>query len=242
MSNDLTGQVAVVTGANGGIGTALVRALASRGATVVATSRTSGAEWPPNHDAESAIHHRRLDVAELDSLQPFVAKIIDDFGRIDILLPNAGIAPVRALHEIDLATWQETLAINLTAPFLMAQAALPTMVEQEYGRVLFTSSAAAFVGGFVGAHYAASKAALHGLVASMSAAYAPHGVTVNAIAPALVANTTMIEENHARISGARIPVGRLGRPEEVADLAVAMVTNGYLTGHVSLLDGGMYPR
>lgn len=131
--------------------------------------------------------------------------------------------------------------MNLTAPFLLAQAALPDMVNRGCGRILFTSSAAAFVGGFVGPHYAASKAALHGLVASPASNYAPYGVTVNAIAPALISDTKMIDENQDRIAAARIPVGRLGRPQEVADLAAAMLTNGYLTGHVTLLDGGIHP-
>jgi 3-oxoacyl-[acyl-carrier protein] reductase len=237
MSSDLTGKVALVTGASGGIGTALVEALVERGATVVATSRNH-----QNPTTPGRVHHRQLDVADLESLQPFVAQVIDEFGSLDLVLPNAGIAPVHTLPEIDLTTWQETLTVNLTAPFLLAQAALPDMVNRGYGRILFTSSAAAFVGGFVGPHYAASKAALHGLVASLASNYAPYGVTVNAIAPALISDAKMIDENQDRIAAARIPVGRLGRPQEVADLAAAMLTNGYLTGHVTLLDGGIHPR
>jgi 3-oxoacyl-[acyl-carrier protein] reductase len=170
MSSDLTGKVALVTGASGGIGTALVEALVERGATVVATSRNH-----QNPTTPGRVHHRQLDVADLESLQPFVAQVIDEFGSLDLVLPNAGIAPVHTLPAIDLTTWQETLTVNLTAPFLLAQAALPDMVNRGYGRILFTSSAAAFVGGFVGPHYAASKAALHGLVASLASNYAPYG-------------------------------------------------------------------
>ena len=120
------------------------------------------------------MHHRQLDVADLESLQPFVAQVIE-FGSLDLVLPNAGIGPVRMLPEIDLTTWQETLTVNLTAPFLLARAALPDTVNRGYGRILFTSSAVAFVGGFIGPHYAASKAALHGLVASLASNYAPYG-------------------------------------------------------------------
>lgn len=111
MSSDLTGKVALVTGASGGIGTALVEALVERGATVVATSRNH-----QNPTTPGRVHHRQLDVADLESLQPFVAQVIDEFGSLDLVLPNAGIAPVHTLPEIDLTTWQETLTVNLTAP------------------------------------------------------------------------------------------------------------------------------
>ena len=105
---------------------------------------------PPEPTTPGRVHHRQLDVADLDTPQPFVAQVIDEFVSLDLLLPNAGIAPVHTLPDIDLATWQETLTVNLTAPFLLAQAAVPDMVNRGYGRILFTSSAAAFVGGFVG--------------------------------------------------------------------------------------------
>jgi NAD(P)-dependent dehydrogenase (short-subunit alcohol dehydrogenase family) len=136
MSSDLTGKVALVTGASGGIGTALVEALVERGATVVATSRN---------------HQNRP--------------------------PRGGCTTASWMWQ----TWNPSSrllhTVNLTAPFLLAQAALPDMVNRGYGRIMFTSSAAAFVGGFVGPHYAASKAALHGLVASLASNYAPYGVT-----------------------------------------------------------------
>jgi 3-oxoacyl-[acyl-carrier protein] reductase len=113
------------------------------------------------------------------------------------------------------------------------------MAERGFGRVLFLSSVAAFTGGIVGPHYAASKAGLHGLVHFLAVRVASRGVTVNALAPALIEDTAMLP---ATASPDRLPVGRFGRPEEVADLAMAVLRNGYLTNQVLSLDGGAYPR
>src|SRR5262249_2684581 len=128
---------------------------------------------------------------------------------------------------------------NLRAPFLLAQRVVPGMAERGYGRVLFMSSIAAFTGGIVGAHYAASKAGLHGLTHFLAARVAGQGVTVNAIAPALIEDTRMLPPP---ADASALPVGRFGRPEEVADLAMAVLRNGYLTNQVISVDGGAYPR
>ncbi len=133
------------------------------------------------------------------------------------------------------------LAINLRAPFLLAQKTVPGMRARGFGRILFVSSVAAFTGGIVGPHYAASKAGLHGVTHFLAARVAGDGVTVNAIAPALITGTGMLpgEPDELRT---RVPVGRLGQPDEVADLALAMLRNPYLTNQVVSVDGGMYPR
>jgi len=186
MRPNLSGRVALVTGAGGGIGTALVAELLDHDATVVATSRED-----------------RMPAA-LDAMLTSRA-------------PERLIAPVRGLGDVDLDTWQATMAVNFTAPFLLAQAALPGMARRGFGRIRFTSSAAASIGGFVGPRYSASKAALHGLVAALSTGYASHVITVNAIAPALIAGTLMIDDDVPWIDPARILVGRLGQPDEVAN-------------------------
>lgn len=140
-----------------------------------------------------------------------------------------------------MADFDRAVAVNLRAPFLAAQAALPAMIERRFGRVLFVSSVAAFTGGIVGPHYAASKAGLHALTAFLSRRVAAQGVTVNAIAPALIEETGMLPGSTAELA-AKVPVGRLGRPDEVAALSLAILSNGYLTGQVIGLDGGMHPR
>lgn len=157
---------------------------------------------------------------------------------------GAGVGKQLAWIDIDVDTWDATMAVNVGAPFLMAQAALPGMIERGWGRVLFVSPVAAFNGGIIGPHYAAGKAALHGLTHSLAAGVAAAGVTVNALAPALVGGTRMLPADTGE--GGKlpvpIPVGRLGTPDEVAAMAASMVTNGYLTSKVITLDGGLYPR
>jgi 3-oxoacyl-[acyl-carrier protein] reductase len=136
--------------------------------------------------------------------------------------------------------FDRTLAINLRAPFLLAREVLPGMRERGFGRILFISSLAALRGGVVGPDYAASKAGLHGVTHFLASRVARDGVTVNALAPGFV-DTDMLPGDPQEL-GQRVPVGRVGRPEEVADLAIAILTNGYLTSKVLTIDGGAYPR
>jgi 3-oxoacyl-[acyl-carrier protein] reductase len=173
-----------------------------------------------------------------------VAQANTEFGAVDILVANAGTADVKGWQNIDLESWNATLAINLTAPFLLAQQVLPSMIERKFGRVLFVSSVAGLNGGVVGAHYAASKAGLHGLMHHLAPRVAADGVTVNALAPALIGDTGMfpVDPETATSTPIPIPVGRAGRPGEVADMAIAMLRNGYLTNKVVTLDGGILPR
>jgi 3-oxoacyl-[acyl-carrier protein] reductase len=144
-------------------------------------------------------------------------------------------------EEIDAELFDETLAVNLRAPYLLARRVLPGMRARGYGRILFTSSVAALTGGIVGPHYASSKAGLHGLTHFLASRVAGDGVTVNAIAPALIEETGMLPGDPGELA-ARVPVGRLGRPSEVADLALAVLRNGYVTNQVISVDGGMHPR
>jgi 3-oxoacyl-[acyl-carrier protein] reductase len=132
------------------------------------------------------------------------------------------------------------LAVNLRAPFLLAQAALGGMRAHGFGRILFISSAAAFTGGVVGPHYAASKAGLHGMAHFLAARTAVDGVTVNVLAPGFIDKAML--PGSAEELGNRVPVGRVGTAQEVADLAVAMLRNGYATSHVFTIDGGAHPR
>ena len=134
------------------------------------------------------------------------------------------------------------MEVNLRAPFLLVRRVLPGMVERGFGRIVLLSSVAAYTGGIIGAHYAASKAGLHGLAHSVAKQAARDGVTANVIAPALVESDMLPADPSVRADlAAQLPVGRLGRPEEVADLIAAVVANGYLTNQSILIDGGWHP-
>jgi 3-oxoacyl-[acyl-carrier protein] reductase len=238
-SQDFVGRTALVTGAGGGIGAALVVGLLEAGATVVATARRTD---PPRLADVPAELRDRLDVRvadmrDLDSLPALVSSVERDHGSLDVLVPAAGVGAVHGL-DVSLDVWQEALTVNLTAPWLLAQAALPGMTARGFGRILFVSSIAAYTGGRIGPHYAASKAALHGLTHSIASRTVAAGVTANAVAPALIDGTDMV----AAIPNVTLaPIGRFGRPDEVKSLALAMLSNGYLTGQVVLLDGGIRP-
>lgn len=241
---DFTGRVALVTGGSGGIGVALCRALAERGAAVAVGygSGEDAARGLAEGIAERGGAARAFgaDMADPNAPASLVSSVSEELGPIDLLVANHGRARPTGYEEVSAAEFDRTLAINLRAPFLLAQAVLPGMRSRRYGRVLFVSSVAAFTGGVVGPDYAASKAGLHGLVHFLAARCAADGVTVNGLAPALI-DTPMLPGDAGELS-ASIPVGRLGSSEEVADLAVAMLANGYLTSEVVGLDGGMYPR
>jgi 3-oxoacyl-[acyl-carrier protein] reductase len=223
--------VALVTGGSGGIGAALSARLAQEGANVAVhynASRPAG-----EHVFQADLHDPAAPEALVDAVEAAL-------GPVDILAANAGLSRPAPYEDVDAAAFDETLAVNLRAPFLLARRVLPHMREQKYGRILFTSSVAALTGGIIGPHYAASKAGLHGLTHFLASRAAADGVTVNAIAPALIEDTGMLPGDPGELA-TRVPVGRLGRPDEVADLMLAILRNGYVTNQVISIDGGMYP-
>ncbi len=241
---DLRGKVALVTGGSSGIGAALVARLARVGCDVAVgwSGNRAGAQAAVDDALAQGVHAVALqaDVTDADAVVAQADAAAEALGPIDVLVPNAGVGTPAGLAAVDPDLWSHTLAVNLTAPFLLAHHVVPAMAERGFGRVLFVSSIAAFTGGGVGPHYAASKAGLHGLVYWIAAEYAARGVTANAIAPALIGGTGMIPPDHP--GAARVPVGRLGTLEENTDLALTMLTSGYLTGKVFLLDGGIRPQ
>jgi 3-oxoacyl-[acyl-carrier protein] reductase len=237
----------MLTGASGGIGKGIARALAEEGVDLFLAYGRHGdvAEEAATYARDLG---RRAVIASADLADPaaparLVAQANDELGVVDILVANAGTADVKGWQNIDLESWNTTLAVNLTAPFLLAQQVLPGMIARKFGRVLFISSIAGLNGGVVGAHYAASKAGLHGLTHHLATRVAADGVTVNALAPALIGDTGMFPvDPETAATPMPIPVGRAGRPAEVADIAIAMLRNGYLTNKVVALDGGILPR
>jgi len=245
---DLRGRIALVTGASSGIGYATALRLAEAGADLAIGygHKEQAAQVLAEH-----IHQmgRRAVALRGDLRKPAeVLALVDateaELGPVDILISNAGAGTRKRLEEISLEEWDETMHINLRAAFVLAQRVTPGMRDRHWGRVIFVSSVAAFTGGIVGPHYAASKAGLLGLMHSLAVSLAPHGVTVNAVAPALIADTGMLPGGPGaeRELVSRIPVGRLGKPEDVVEAIIMLVVNSYMTNQTLLVDGGMYPH
>jgi 3-oxoacyl-[acyl-carrier protein] reductase len=243
--NRLSNKVALVTGASGGIGRAIARRLAADGASVALAygSHPEPAQRLADELVTRGGHAVAVgaDLRKPNASSELLAEVEPRLGSIDVLVAAAGLGRRQALEEIGIDDFDAMLAVNLRAPFLLAQRTLPGMRARGFGRILFLSSVAAFTGGIVGPHYAASKAGLHGLTHFLASRAAADGVTVNAIAPALIAETGMLPGEPDELK-THVPVGRLGHPDEVADLALAMLRNPYLTNQVVSLDGGMYPR
>jgi 3-oxoacyl-[acyl-carrier protein] reductase len=244
-NNPFRNRVALVTGASGGIGQAIARRLAAEGASV---ALAYGANAKPAQQLADELVTRGghsvavpADLREADAPAALLAEVEPQLGSIDVLVAAAGLGRRQTLEEVSIEDFDEMLAVNLRAPFLLAQRTLPGMRARGFGRILFVSSVAAFTGGIVGPHYAASKAALHGLTHFLASRTAGEGVTVNAIAPALITDTGMLPGEPDELR-ARVPVGRLGQPAEVADLALAILRNAYMTNQIVSLDGGMHPR
>src|SRR4051794_23022202 len=243
--DDLSGRVALVTGASGGIGTRLAERLAGEGCAVALhyARRAEAVEVIAQGLLATGARTTTVagDFAHPEAPERGVAEVEAALGPVDVLCANHGMARPPHYEDGDAPAFDPTLAVNLRAPFLLARRVLPGMTARGFGRILFTSSVAGFTGGMVGPDYGASKAGLHAITHFLASRVAPDGVTVNAIAPALVEDTNMLPGDRGTLAK-RIPVGRLGRPEEVADLALAILRNGYMTSKVVGLDGGLYAR
>ena len=235
----LAGRTAVVTGAAQGLGEAIAQALHARGTTVVvADIDAEGAE----RVASSLGERGRAAEVDVRSRESVVA-LLDEAGRVDVLVNNAARTVSRPVWDIDQAEWDDVLAVNLRGVFFGCQVAGPRMREQGWGRIVNMASLAGQQGGAVaGAHYAASKAGIVVLTKVLAADLASHGVTVNAVAPAAVRTPVFADMPPDRLEAARarIPVGRFGEPHEVAELVAFLCSDeaGWITGQVIHAEGG----
>lgn len=241
-TEELKGRIALVTGGGRGIGRAIAVALARAGVDVAVNYLSHQKEAEEVCEMISALGCRAVavgaDVSAAASVSRMVSTIGERLGTISILVNNAGMAKARRLDQIDEQLWDETMAVNLKSGFLVTQAVIPGMRAQRWGRIINISSVAAHTGGIVGPHYAASKAGMLGLTHSYASLLVKEGITVNAIAPALIITDMVSEAVRARAG--LIPVGRLGTVQEVADAALMLAGNGYMSGQTINVDGGLY--
>jgi 3-oxoacyl-(acyl-carrier-protein) reductase len=244
---ELTGKACLVTGGSRGIGRAIALELGRHGAFVAvgyahnkAAAEAVAAEIATSGGKSFAFG---CDVQDAAAIEPAVAAVVERFGKIDVLVNNAGITRDRSLAKMSDDEWDAVLQTNLTSVFHMTARVLPHMVKAGYGRIVNISSVIGIHGNFGQANYAAAKAGIIGFTKSAALELARKGVTVNAIAPGFI-ETEMIaampDEVRARILE-KIPMGRFGRPEEIAQAVAFLVSNGdYITGQVITIDGGMY--
>jgi 3-oxoacyl-[acyl-carrier protein] reductase len=240
---DFTGRVALVTGASRGIGAATALALARCGADVALNYRADAAGAEATRGQVADLGRRAValqaDVSESGQVTALLAAVQRALGPVDILVNNAGQARHRTLDDVTAEDWEHALRVNLKSAWLTTRAALPHMREQHWGRIVNVSSGAVQTGGSVGIHYTASKAALEGMTRAYASRLVREGITVNAVAPALI-GTAMLRNPEERAKA--IPVGRVGTSEECADAIVLCAGTAYMTGQTVHLNGGLYYR
>lgn len=244
---DLTGQVALVTGAGRGIGRACALALANAGADVALGLRDVNSDHGVTAAVE-ALGRRTLplqmDVSHLDQIQQAVADAASYFGRLDILVNNAGVGPPNPAEEVNEVDFDFTVNINLKGSFFTSQAAGRIMIDQKYGRIINMSSQAGFVALPTESVYCMTKAALVHLTKCLAVEWAPHQITVNALAPTFIetpgTEKWLDDPAFAASVVSRIPLGRVGQPMDVAGAAVFLASPAasLITGTTLLIDGG----
>jgi len=237
---DLRGRTALVTGGSRGIGAAIVRALAEAGAAVAINYRERAGEADALVKQISGAGGRAIaiaaDISQSDAVGKMIDRVRSDLGSIDILVNNAGIAITRGVDDLTEGDFDRTIAVNLKSVFLCTQAVLPDMRARQWGRIVNISSGAARGAGAIGPHYNASKAGIEGLTRGYAARLVKEGITVNAVAPSLIETDMMRGRSDL---AARIPLGRFGRPDEVAEAVLMVLGNEYMTGQTIMLNGGM---
>ena len=243
----LQGRIALVTGASQGIGRACAVELARAGATVALAARnqTKLAEAAAEITAEGGqAAALTLDIASEESIKSVAKAVIERFGKVEILVNNAGIARDGLMIAMKRADWDDVLGTNLTGAFLLTQAVLRPMLKNRWGRIINVSSVVGRTGQAGQANYAASKAGLIGLTRAMAREVASRGITVNAVAPGYIETpmTEVLDEKQRAAMLAGIPLGRPGTAVEIAQ-AVAFLASGaaaYITGQVLDVNGGMF--
>ncbi len=240
---DLTSKTALVTGASGGIGGAIARALHAQGATVAISGTRRDALDALASDLAGRVHVLACDLADKDAVEALVPQCEAAMGKLDILVANAGITRDNLLVQLSDQAWDEVIALNLTATFRLARAAVKTMMRRRYGRLIGITSVVGVTGNPGQANYTAAKAGMIGMIKSIAQEYAKRGVTANCIAPGFIATamTEKLNDKQREAILARVPAGRLGAGSDVASAAVYLASDeaGYVTGQTLHVNGGM---
>ncbi|KAL2838023.1 hypothetical protein BJY01DRAFT_251146 [Aspergillus pseudoustus] len=246
--NDIHGRLALITGASGGIGAACARQLAEKGVHLALTYSSNITAITTLKDELKAISPdlristHKVDVGVAEQIDAMFLEIDKEHGqRPDILVSNAGYGKrVPQVWDITLEEFDYTITVNLRASFILVKGVVEHMKDQRWGRIVFMSSIAGYGGGINGAHYAASKGGMTGMMRNLATRLAEFNISVNDVAPAMIGDTGMIPNAQAIPEvAAGIPIGRLGVPEEVANVVTMCVTTGYMTGQSLLLAGGL---
>jgi 3-oxoacyl-(acyl-carrier-protein) reductase len=243
----LEGRIALVTGSSRGIGSAIARELADRGAAVAINYRASlsSAEVLRNEIREAGGESELFcaDVSVRREARDLVRQVIDNYGHIDILVNNAGITRDRSIRKMTDEDWTEVIDTNLNSIFYCTSAAIPFMVEQRFGRIVSIASFSGQAGNFGQANYAASKGGIIAMTKVLAIELAKYNITANVISPGFT-STEMVAAIPGNVQEqilARIPLGRFAQPEEIAKAAAFLICDGdYITGQQINVNGGLY--
>ena len=240
---DLTGRTALVTGATGGIGGAVAKALHAQGATVSISGTRRELMYKLAGELSERVHVVPCNLGDRADVEALVPAAEQAMGQLDILVANAGITRDNLFVQLRDEDWDEVISVNLTATFRLARAATKLMMRKRFGRIIAITSVVGVTGNPGQANYTASKAGLIGLIKTLGAEYARRNVTANCIAPGFIKTpmTDALNEKQREAILARVPAGRLGTPEDVAAAAVYLASNeaAYVTGQTIHINGGM---
>ena len=240
---DFTGKTALVTGATGAIGNGIARALHNQGATVAISGTRRDMLDALASALKDRVHVLPCDLGDKAAVEALVPSAEEQMQKLDILVANAGINRDNLFVQLTDDAWEEVIAVNLTATFRLARAAVKGMMRRRWGRVIAISSVVGWTGNPGQSNYTASKAGITGMIKSVAAEYAKRNVTANCIAPGIIASAMIDKLNDKQREAilARVPAGRLGRPAEVAAAAVFLASEeaAYVTGQTIHVNGGM---
>jgi 3-oxoacyl-[acyl-carrier protein] reductase len=240
---DLTGKTALVTGSTGGIGGAIARAFHQQGATVAISGTRRDVLDALAGELADRVHVLPCNLADKEEIEALVPKSEEAMGKLDILVANAGITKDNLLVQLRDEDWDQVVAVNLTATFRLARAAVRGMMRRRFGRIIGVTSVVGVTGNPGQANYTATKAGLIGMIKSIAGEYARRGITANAIAPGFIATamTDRLNDKQREAILARVPAGRLGGGADVAAAAVFLASDeaAYVTGQTLHVNGGM---